>query len=506
MALPKEPRQKMINFMYLVLTAMLALNVSSEILNAFKVVNGSLIKSNDVVDRSNTNVQTALAALMADPANKEKATEWKQRADQAIALTKSESQFIESLKDSLMRASGYNPEKGDTTFKEDDLNAPTRLFDTYGQGEILKNTLAKFKTNVLAVLPAGDQAAIASQIPIDLNPIKSNNTASEKDWTTGYFHMTPTIAALTILSKFQNDVKRSGNIVAEHCLQQVGKVEFHLDKFQAFAGQNSQYLLPGQPFELTAGLGAFSSANLPTVSVNGSSVPVDANGVATYKETAGGGGDRNLSVVISYKNPNTGIIEKTTKEIKYTVGQASGASIFLTKMNVMYIGVDNPITVSGGSGKAETMQVSFSGGSVTGTGSSRICRTQSSPGNATINVSIEGKSTSFPIRVKFLPDPVPLIGSAKHGPMAAASFRAMGGVRAELEGSDFEAPFTILGYTVGGSVNGQYLEVAVNGAQWGGNAVISAAKPNSVVSIFHIRAKGPDGRERTLNDLTFKLQ
>lgn len=505
MALPKEPRQKMINFMYLVLTAMLALNVSSEILNAFKVVDGSLIKSNVVVDQSNKNIQTSLTELAKTPENAANAAIWQPKANAALSLTDQESQYIEKLKNDLKREAGYNPEKGDTIFKDDDLDAATRLFDTKGEGEKLKSSLEKFRTDILAQLPEKQRAEIADNIPIDTNIPKSESGNSNNSWTTSYFHMTPTVAALTMLSKFQNDVKRSGNLVAEKCLEQVGKVVFHLDKFQAFAGQNSQYLLPGQPFELTAGLGAFSSANLPKVSVNGASVPVDASGVATYKETAGGGGERSLNVVISYTNPNTGKEESTTKQIKYTIGQPSGASIFLSKMNVMYIGVDNPITVSGGSGKAESMQVSFTGGSISGSGASRVCR-PTTPGNATINVTIEGKTTPFPIRVKYLPDPIPMVGSAKHGPMPAASFRAMGGVRCELENSDFDAKFSVISYKLGGYVNGQYQETSVSGQQWGGNAIIAAAKPGSLVYIFAIHAKGEDGKDRTLNDLTFKLQ
>jgi len=83
MALPKEPRQKMINLMYLVLTALLALNVSSEILNAFKVVDKSLITSNENLNSANNTLYTSLEAKLKDPMTAEKAKPWNERANQA---------------------------------------------------------------------------------------------------------------------------------------------------------------------------------------------------------------------------------------------------------------------------------------------------------------------------------------------------------------------------------------------------------------------------------------
>src|SRR6187549_1735858 len=108
MALPKEPRQKMINIMYLVLTAILALNVSAEILNAFKVVDSSLLKSNTAIDASNKTLFESLKSKMEDPANKEKAIFWNGKAESAKTMSEKLYNKIEGFKDSLKRASGYN--------------------------------------------------------------------------------------------------------------------------------------------------------------------------------------------------------------------------------------------------------------------------------------------------------------------------------------------------------------------------------------------------------------
>ena len=114
MSLPKEPRQKMINIMYLVLTALLALNVSSEILNAFKTVNNSLEKTNDAVNLSSSQIFQSLTDKMADPATKPKAEIWQPRAKQVMDYSTTVYNFIEGLKSDIIKAAGGNPSDKDT--------------------------------------------------------------------------------------------------------------------------------------------------------------------------------------------------------------------------------------------------------------------------------------------------------------------------------------------------------------------------------------------------------
>src|SRR6476659_4141892 len=102
MSLPKEPRQKMINLMYLVLTALLALNVSAEILNAFKTVNHSLETTNATVDKSTTTIMASLEQKMTEPATAEKARLWYPKAQQAQNYAKAVYSYIQGLKDDIL--------------------------------------------------------------------------------------------------------------------------------------------------------------------------------------------------------------------------------------------------------------------------------------------------------------------------------------------------------------------------------------------------------------------
>ena len=149
MSLPREPRQKMINMMYLVLTAMLALNVSSEILNAFKTVNNSLEKSNVVVSASSNDIMTSLAAKMIEPGTAEKAKIWQPHAIEAQKYSKSMYDYLQNLKDTILLLAGANYSKGDSSYKEDNLDITTRLMVDKGGGKKLFNLLTQYQKDLL---------------------------------------------------------------------------------------------------------------------------------------------------------------------------------------------------------------------------------------------------------------------------------------------------------------------------------------------------------------------
>src|ERR687889_9484 len=110
MSLPKEPRQKMINLMYLVLTALLALNVSSEILNAFKTVNNSLMNANGIIEAKNQGIFNSFDKKMADPKTAQLAAIWKPKAEQARTYADGLFSYIEGLKVELMKEAGLDAE------------------------------------------------------------------------------------------------------------------------------------------------------------------------------------------------------------------------------------------------------------------------------------------------------------------------------------------------------------------------------------------------------------
>ncbi|MEK7199947.1 MAG: gliding motility protein GldM, partial [Bacteroidota bacterium] len=254
MSLPKEPRQKMINIMYLVLTALLALNVSSEILNAFKTVDRSLMTASGIAEQKNSDVFRSFQKKIEDPKTKEKAEIWMPKALKAQSLANEVYTYIEALKLELKKESNLKIVDGKEDFREDDLEAGTRLFISApptgkAKGKELFNKLKNFKDQLLAI--DNDLAKeIGPTLPLDLRVSKTNvdpkDEKSKEDWAYGYFHMTPTVAGITMLSKFQNDIRNSEAQVVEYCHKEIGEVEIIYDEFQAFAQSSTQYAMPGE--------------------------------------------------------------------------------------------------------------------------------------------------------------------------------------------------------------------------------------------------------------------
>jgi len=507
MSLPKEPRQKMINMMYLVLTALLALNVSSEILNAFKTVNRSLDSANGVLTTNNNNIYQSFAEKLADAKTAEKAKIWKPKADQAQAIAKQTYDYIEGLKQKVKEYAGFKPGMKDSIGFESNLDASTRLMDQQKEGPKLQAALAKAKADLLAIDPEIGKE-FANKLPIDLTVPPSQAGNSNNSWTSNYFHMTPAIAALTILNKFQNDVKSSENQIVTYCHNKIGEVAVRFDKYGFVGGLGSSYLMPGEKLKVYAGLGATSSAAQPTITINGRQVSANGDGIAETEFDGGGTGSHTVNVSIKYKDQD-GLDKVINKTLDYAVGSPSGVAVSADKMNVLYIGVDNPLTITAGVG-AEKVNATFSGGAIEKVGGSKWVARPKTPGEHNINVVIEGKSTPVRYRVKYLPDPAAFVGNKRGGNIPAADFKVQGGLIARLLESDFEASFRVVSYTVG-AIGGKYpvYQTSSNaGNRWGGNAgtIINGAGPGTTVFFDDIRVVGPDGRERSLPQMSFNLK
>lgn len=505
-ALPKEPRQKMINMMYLVLTAMLALNVSAEILNAFKTVNESLLTANVTIDSKNADIFRSFQEKLNDPKTAERAKIWEPKAQQVKKYSDDIVRYIDGLKMDIMKAAGYtaeNPEK----MKDDDLEATTRIMSDPGtKGKELLQKLTDYKKNVLGV-DSSVNKEFGKDLPINLNIPKSNNQSSKKDWGSAYFNMTPAIAAITILSKFQNDVKNSEAMVVDFLHRKVGEVQLVYDEFQAFAGTNSLYLMPGQELQITAGVGAFSKAAQPSVTIDGSPVTLNADGVAEYKSNVGGPGTYTKKVVINFIKPD-GTPSQVTKDVQFTVGNPTGISVSADDVKVLYIGLDNHISIGGGTAGDEKISVSMDNGTLTKTGAGKYVTRPGKPGTATINVTVDGKTTPFTFRVKTVPDPVAKVGNNKGGRMRVNEFKAQFGVRADLENFVFEGVrFSVQSFTItfNGAGFSQFTFQDVNGDSFDSiRNLIEKCKIGTSVIIDNIEANGPGGT-RLLPPIAFNL-
>jgi gliding motility-associated protein GldM len=513
MSLPREPRQKMINMMYLVLTALLALNVSAEILNAFKTVNHSLETTNATVDKSTTTIMASLEQKMTEPATAEKARLWYPKAQQAQNYAKAVYSYIQGLKDDILTKSGGDPKNPEKKYKEDNLDITTRMMVEKGEGKKLYDKLDQFKKDMLNIDPEISKE-FATSLPIDLSR-PTGQDKSTKKWEYAYFHMVPTVATLTILSKFQDDVKTSENKIVSFCHNKVGEVIVRYDTYAAFAQTNSSYVMPGDEMEITAGVGAFSKAAQPVINIAGQNVALDADGAAHKKMNAESSlGDHTINVTVEFVDQE-GKKQTITKPIKYTVGQST-ASIALDKMNVLYIGVDNPVTIAASGAGDDKIGFSITGGGGTYTkqgGGKYMVRVNSVTDECWINVSVDGKvAGKSKFRVRTIPKPIAIIGPYESGSnVPAGAFKAQSGVGAFVKDFPFELQYRVTKFTISADTDDGYIDDAsVNGNSWSSDAnatrIINSLKSGRTVMIDEIYAVGPDGRTQHLPSLVYYIK
>jgi gliding motility-associated protein GldM len=506
MALPKDPRQKMINIMYLVLTAMLALNVSAEILNAFNIVNDSIITSNASITSKNAITYDQFTKQMSnDPG---KVGPLKEKADQVKAISSEMFVYIDTLKATIIREAGGLTEDGEIKSK-DNLDAPTRVMENQKKGAELEKKLTDLRAKLLTFVDKNAAADFEKSLPLRIEIGKSHGGHGPKNatWTSYHFNMVPTVAAVTILSKFQNDIKNSESSIVDYLFKQIGANEFKFDKIKPFVSLNSKNLMEGQELVAQVAVGAYSSTVNPEIVVNGSSVTA-TDGLGSYKMNVSGLGEKTLSGTVTLKRPN-GETETFPFSEPYTVG-ASTTSISADKMNVLYIGLQNPISISAAGVPAEQVSASINNGTISKTGAGKFSVTVTKPGTATIGVVANGKNMAGKeFRIKYIPDPVLKVGMSKGPFMKAAEFKVQGGLRADLEDFLFEGVrYEVVSYRIGIDAKGKdYAEGEANSAYFPNSVmpVIRSLRAGDIVYFDNIRVKGPDGRVRDMSNVNFKI-
>lgn len=495
----ETPRQKMIGIMYLVLMAMLALNVSNTILDAFKTVRDGLEKSNENMNDRVKFIMTLFQnyynnAPKKAEVNFAKAKEAKKLGDDLV-------KEIETLKSELITATeGLDAETGDLK-KRDDLNISVKELVEEKKGDVLKQKIDAAAKKLSALINESPKTIGLELSWPEINPSsKSKQSWSEYNFGEGK----PLTSTITLLSKFQNDVKNAEAYVINKLYQETtgGGV---VDSYKAVAVAKSSYILAGQTYQADVFLTASSSSIPITASVNGSALPA-VNGVATYKAGSSKEGIYKWTGTVSFKDPNSGEIKSfTTEPIEYQVARPS-AVVSPDKMNVFYMGVNNPVSVSAPGIAKEKLKVSVSGGSISGSNGNYTVKV-SGGSEATVTVSAEiepGKSqvlgaTKF--RIKKVPNPIATFAGKASGQISSATARSIGRLEAELKDFDFDLKFKVIKFNVFITRPRQDpLFYQSNDGNFAGaiKQNISGLNPGDVLNFQSIVVAGEDGTTRSL--------
>lgn len=528
---PETPRQKMINMMYIVLTAMLALNVASEVLEAFRLIDSSLIHTLSAVDMKNQQIYTSFEqAYIENPA---KVQEWKQKADQVQNITKKLNDYISNMKKELVIYSGsekidaeypYKPgsfilvtQEGDSLEikKQDDLNGTSEFMIKQKKAEELKANIIAYKNELVSVL--GEEEPELKETILNAletaDPKEANKKSDKKTWESLHFENTPMAAILTVLSKIQIDVKNSESNVLNYLFSQIDAGSFKFNKLGARVIANSNIVFQGEPYEAEVFLAAEDTTQQPEIFINGRPAEVK-DGKALYKVGTNEPGVFKWSGLIKYKTPD-GIFKDYKFEQTYQVTKPS-ITMSATKMNVFYRGIDNPFDISGGIPK-EDLEIEMENGKVTKSGDAFVIRPteldeQGKRTKITVYANVNGTrkivGTSL-WRVKKVPDPVAQVGGKSGGDIRKEVLTIQDGVLAVLEDFDFDFKYKVTQFDLQTTGSGGYVVIKKSNSNRftaEQKELLKKANPESLVYIGNIKALGDDGSTRDLKGITFTVK
>lgn len=546
MAHGKEtPRQKMIGMMYLVLLALLALNVSKEVLDAFAVLDSGLVSTIETLEKTNEQVITEFEAQY--ELNQTKVGPWKDKALLVKEKADNIVKFIQNTKVEMV----IEAERGDTeSIKEDYIDV--ELIEAKDNTQIpanmmigdfndkagaqLRKMIEDFRNFLVnEVVTAENAGPIRQSIENGLNtePKKEEASTDKSTWEQQQFEDSPLAGVLTIMSGLQIKIKNAESDALKYLYSQIDAGSVKFNKINATIIPNSNYIIKGNQFNAQVFLAASDTTADPEIWVTNNPRPYDSSivdGIITYSrrddieyqklDVAKGTGKGIFTSQATSLGSKFwgGLIELTgpsgtiVKPFKHNYLVAEGAvTVAPTRMNVFYLGVDNPVDVSVAGVQPDKIDISVTNARHEKRRGSYIIK-PIRPGNAYVVVyaTIDGKKREMgrkEFRVKTVPDPVAKVNNQKGGLINQAALLGAIGVVAEMENFDFDLKFTVTEFTVSAVVQGFVREYTSKSNRFTQDqkSLLRNLSKGQRVYIQDIKAVGPDGSTRPLSTINFKL-
>jgi gliding motility-associated protein GldM len=504
----------MIGMMYLVLTAMLALNVSAAILNGYTQVDDSLHATIETMQDSNAETYATFKAAL--DKNPEKTQEWYDKAMEVKRVSDEFFEYVQTFKDDMVLLADGKKAKKDAKVseigKKDDTNIPAQYAISEGNATVLKDKINRFREFLIKFT---DNVPGATMFHEEMNRtfVTEDGTNAEGDpvtWENMIFNEMPMCASITILTKLQNDIRHCEGVATRLLLGATDAGDLRVNKFNAYVIPSANYVVKGTKYTAQVILAAIDSTQTPEYYVNGQKL----NNKGIYEVVANTVGVQKIVGKIGYMDQQ-GVMQYLPFEREYTVGEPT-ATISNTDLNIMYRGYDNPFSISVPGVSAHLLQVKCAQASIKQEDNMWVIRPNAdSPDQLNIEVyaNIGGTPTimgSQLYRVKNLPRPdayfeingvptedtrVPRAQLINPKNRIVASYGADGLVQAKFEITGFQVKLP-----TGASIQ-------VKGDRFDNKALdaIKKLKQGNTVNLMYIKAKGPDGKEIQLRGLPIEL-
>lgn len=403
----------MINLMYIVLMALLALNVSSDVLNGFSLVDDSLKRTTENASRKNSSMLEDMAS--ADRQNHSKVGPWYEKARHIKATADRLCAYIDSLKLDIAREADGKDANPDNIRKREDREAVNyvMLAPAGGAGNRLQRNIEAFRNDALSLIADPLQQQIISR-----NLSTEVSSPTNKSWSETLFENIPAAAALTILSKIQSDVRYAEGEVLHLLSANTDSKDVRVNQLQAYVLPTSQHVIRGNNFKGRIVLAAIDTTQRPRIVIAGKPLPEEENG--SFELPCPQSGEYTMEGYLELNNGGNGTIRREFRQT-YSVVEPS-ATVSATLMNVLYAGYDNPLSISvpGVARQQVSAEIVSGTGSLRQTQEGYLVKPQKAGEKLSIRVSAnqDGRRMSmgdYTFNVRPLPDPTPFLSYAEHG-------------------------------------------------------------------------------------------
>lgn len=501
----------MINLMYIVLTAMLALNVSSDVLDGFVQVEDGLSRTNANMGRRNDAVFSQLEAFTEQ--NPDKGGPWLAKAGDVRRRSARLFTIVDSLKRAIViEADGPDGDVSKIN-RRDDLESAAVVMLAPGAkgGKLLHSEIDSYRDFVTALIGDSIKRASISEA-LSTEPFKRPGTVTPQIWEEAKFENQPVVAAVTLLTKLQNDIRYAEGEALANLLAAVDAGDVRVNELNAFVIPQSRMVMRGGKYTANIVLAAVDTTARPEIFVAGKKLGND-KGLYEFVTSSTGTFDYNGYLEVTHGD---GTSTRHPFSSSYTVMEPT-ATVSATMMNVLYAGIDNPMGISVPGVPMNAVSASMTNGTLTRSGDSWVARPSKVGENATITVTanIDGRpqtvaTTSF--RVRKLPDPVAFISyTGQNGakerykggrPISKTLLTSAPGISAAIDDDMLNIDFQVLGFeTVFFDQMGNAIPEVSQGAGFSQRQKdqFKRLSRGKRFYISRIRAKGPDGIERTLS-------
>jgi gliding motility-associated protein GldM len=479
--------------MYLVFIAMMALNMSKEVLAAFGLMSEKLTKSNELATQRNTGFMAGLAEKVSE--QPEKYTPLKEKADQISTLSNEFNTYLDQLKAELV------DDRDDPTDYET-MDRPDRLNQKFFEGgkvtasaQEFLDKVAKYRDGVSAAIKEVKEvdASIADDVVKTFNTddVKNRDGVTEK-WLNYNYEGVPLVASLTKLTQMQADIKTTESKVLSALLAGQQASELSFSNYEAIVVPDKTAFFSGESFTGRIVLGRFDATLKPTkVMVNGKEQTDVKNGQIMLDFPAGNVGERDIEGVLEFKEGGE-IIPIPIKTSYTVIPRPNSAVISADKMNVVYRGVNNPMTIS--IPGVPAVNASAPGLRKVG-GAGKYMMNVTTVRAREVNIKVSGKlangttvSDSKKFRIKGIPRPVGTVRGEDGSIKMAKNALEISSIGAILPDFDFDIKLKVTGFKF--KVEGQPT-VKVPGGRLNAKAksALRKAKRGSSVQIIDIKAK-----------------